>query len=168
MNDESISEAFDLAIDYRLIAGELYTALIDIVTAKGCKCVLAPELTEWYEGMAEMTSTSARLQYAKNNPVPDVEQSVIRVCKACSAMENYQSLIGDEAVMLEKSKYLNDPEVMPAEIRSILDEELGHINPEKLMKAFMGYSDDEDVIRAIETASERTNKYLRDNDNTPD
>jgi len=154
VNDESISEAFDLAIDYRLIAGELYTALIDIVTAKGCKCVLAPELTEWYEGMAEMTSTSARLQYAKNNPVP--------------AMENYQSLIGDEAVMLEKSKYLNDPEVMPAEIRSILDEELGHINPEKLMKAFMGYSDDEDVIRAIETASERTNKYLRDNDNTPD
>lgn len=168
MNDDAVSEAFDLAMDYRLIAGELFTALLDIVSTKGCTCVLDPELSQWYDGMAQMMSIPDRLRYAQNNPMPDLEEPIVHACKACSAMERYQAIVGDEAVRLEKRKYLSDPEVMPTEIRSILDEELGHIAPEQLMEAFMGISENEDIIRAIEVASERTNQYLRDNDNTSD
>lgn len=168
MNDDTTSDAFDLAMDYRLIAGELFTALLDTVSTNGCKCVLEPVVSEWYEGMSEMDSISDRMRYAVDNPFPNIEDPIRHVCKACSAMEAYQQIVGEEAVLLEKRKFLSDPEVMPPDIREILEDELGHLDSEQVMSAFMGMTTDESVIQAIERAQERTSQYLRDNDNTTD
>lgn len=168
MSEDAVSEAYDLAMDYRLVAGELFTALLDSVSSNGCNCVLDPVVRDWYEGMEEMVSVVDRMKYAQDNPLPDVEQPIIHVCKACSAMEKYQTIVGTEAVMLEKRKFLSDPEVMPPQIRAILEEELGHLDGDQLMNAFMGRSTDTEVIKAIEKAQERTSEYLRDNDNSSD
>lgn len=158
---------FDVAMNYRLLASELFTALLDTVASRGCNCEYDKQVEDWYKEV-ETYSFSERVAYVQMNPPPAVEQVVIKKCKACFAMEHYQDVVGVEAMTIERSKFIRDPEVMPPEILNILEEELGRFDAEELRSAFMGQPTDESIIEALDNAQRRTTEFLSQYDTDSD
>lgn len=156
------------AMSYRTIASKMFQALLTMLTEHGCNCEYVPEVSEWYEAINGTTSMADRMRYAREHPFPNVDDPVSVQCLMCATLQEYQELVGDEAVMLERSHFLsniNRNSSMPEGLRAIFEEELGRFNMDELTSALMAGDATEEMITAVERAQERANEYLRQYDN---
>jgi hypothetical protein len=159
------SDAYEMAMNYRMVAGKLFNAMMELLAINGCKCVFAPEIQEWHEGCAGITNMAERVRYASENPFPVLDNPVIEVCNYCNAMNEYQELVGDDAIALERNSFIKNNDLMPKALKEILDEELGHLTGDQLMDAFLLGSDNDEIISAVERAQKRASEYLKTYDN---
>ena len=155
------ADVYEMAMNYRMVASQLFNAVMELVAMNGCKCVYAPEVREWHIRSAHLTSMADRMRYARENPYPQLDKEVEEVCSYCKAMNAYSDLVGDDVINLERSVFFRNNELMPAGLREIFDEELGHLTGEQLAEAFMLGSDNEEILNAIERAQKRANEYLK-------